>query len=447
MNLVSELFLEEFPASILLVNKNSHYIEYVNNQLKSFVATHPNELIGKCFSDWALHIHDLSFNDNAREFHALGGERIIAKGNDFIFVCATFQLITHNNEEKYLIFLHDISILKSKIDQHKNAEKEYRDLVENVSDIIYKTDDKGYFIYVNPTASRVTGFSEGELLGKHFTKLIRKDYQASILTYYKKQLQYRERSTYNEFPIISKSGQEIWVGQTVDLSINERKEIYFFSMCRDITDRKKMEKQLLLNEEKYKSILENLELGLLEVDIDGVVIKAYPQFCVLTGYSEAEIVGKDANRFLLTPDSFALMQEQLKKRAEGKSSVYEVQIIKKNGDPIWVIISGAPYYNDQNELIGTVGIHLDITDRKRMESELIQAKNEAENLLKSKDDFIVQFYKKSRKAIGEIKRNGEQLSSFQFNNNENQYIQAILTATNNLLHLAERKKTAKKKSH
>ena len=218
-------------------------------------------------------------------------------------------------------------------------------------------------------------------------------------------------------------------------------------MCRDITDRKKMEKQLLLNEEKYKSILENLELGLLEVDNDGIVIKAYPQFCVLTGYSEAEIVGKDANRFLLTPDSFALMQEQLKKRAEGKSSVYEVQVIKKNGDPIWVIISGAPYYNDQNELIGTVGIHLDITERKRIESDLIQAKNEAENLLKSKDDFIVQFYKKSRKAIGDIKRNGEQLSSFQFNNNEYQYIQAILTATNNLLHLAERKKTAKKKSH
>ena len=218
-------------------------------------------------------------------------------------------------------------------------------------------------------------------------------------------------------------------------------------MCRDITDRKKMEKQLLLNEEKYKSILENLELGLLEVDNDGIDIKAYPQFCVLTGYSEAEIVGKDANRFLLTPDSFALMQEQLKKRAEGKSSVYEVQVIKKNGDPIWVIISGAPYYNDQNELIGTVGIHLDITERKRIESDLIQAKNEAENLLKSKDDFIVQFYKKSRKAIGDIKRNGEQLSSFQFNNNEYQYIQAILTATNNLLHLAERKKTAKKKSH
>ena len=52
-------------------------------------------------------------------------------------------------------------------------------------------------------------------------------------------------------------------------------------------------------------------------------------------------------------------------------------------------------------------------------SVVVCAKNEAENLLKSKDDFIVQFYKKSRKAIGEIKRNGEQLSSFQFNNNEN----------------------------
>jgi PAS domain S-box-containing protein len=202
----------------------------------------------------------------------------------------------------------------------------------------------------------------------------------------------------------------------------------------------------LLNEEKYKSILENLELGLLEVDIEGIVIKAYPQFCQLTGYSENEIVGKDANRFLLTPESFELMQEQLKKRAEGKSSVYEVQIIKKNGDPIWVIISGAPYYNDQNELIGTVGIHLDITDRKRMESELIHAKNDAEKLVKSKDEFIVEFYEKSRKAIGEINKNMELLSFHQFNIKENQYIEAILEAVKNLLHIAELQKMEKKKS-
>jgi PAS domain S-box-containing protein len=446
MNVDLEINFELFPAPILLVNKTTYCIEYFNEATREYFNDQQENIIGKHFSDWALHIHDLSFNDNTSEFLSLGGERLIITGSKFIFVSSNYKLINHNNEAKYIIYLHDITLLKNKIDQHKNSAKEYRDLVENVSDIIYKTDDRGYFIYVNPTASRVTGYSEGELLGKHFTKLIRNDYIESILTYYKKQLHYRERSTYHEFPVISKSGQEIWIGQTVDLSINERKEIYFFSMCRDITDRKKIEKQLLLNEEKYKSILENLELGLLEVDNEGIVIKAYPQFCQLTGYSENEIVGKDANRFLLTPDSFELMQEQLKKRAEGKSSVYEVQIIKKNGDPIWVIISGAPYYNDQNELIGTVGIHLDITERKRMESELIQAKNEAEQLVKSKDDFIVQFYKKSRKAIGEIKRNGEKLSTFQFNNKENQYIEAILEAVKNLLHIAELQKMEKKKS-
>lgn len=446
MNVDLEINFELFPAPILLVNKTTYCIEYFNEATRKYFNYQQENIIGKHFSDWALHIHDLSFNDNTSEFLSLGGERLIITGSKFIFVSSNYKLINHNNEAKYIIYLHDITLLKNKIDQHKNSAKEYRDLVENVSDIIYKTDDRGYFIYVNPTASRVTGYSEGELLGKHFVKLIRNDYKESILAYYKKQLQYRERSTYQEFPVISKSGQEIWVGQTVDLSINERKEIYFFSMCRDITDRKKIEKQLLLNEEKYKSILENLELGLLEVDIEGIVIKAYPQFCQLTGYSENEIVGKDANRFLLTPESFELMQEQLKKRAEGKSSVYEVQIIKKNGDPIWVIISGAPYYNDQNELIGTVGIHLDITDRKRMESELIHAKNDAEKLVKSKDEFIVEFYEKSRKAIGEINKNMERLSFHQFNNKENQYIEAILEAVKNLLHIAELQKMEKKKS-
>lgn len=446
MNLVPELFFEQFPAPVLLVNTSSLCIEYFSEKTKKFISSSEENLIGKRFSDWALYIHDLSFHDNSIAFTSLGGERLITTSEQTFFVSATFHKVMHNNNEKYLVYLHDISSLKKRIDQHKNAEKEYRDLVENVSDIIYKTDDKGFFIYVNPTASRVTGFSEGELLGKHFTKLIRKDYQKNILAFYKKQLHYNERSTYHEFPIISKSSQEIWLGQTVDLSINERKEIYFFSMCRDITDRKKIEKKLLLNEEKYKSILENLELGLLEVDNEGIVIKAYPQFCQLTGYSENEIVGKDANRFLLTPDSFELMQEQLKKRAEGKSSVYEVEIIKKNGDCIWVIISGAPYYNDLNELIGTVGIHLDITERKRMESETYEAKNQAEKLLKSKEDFILKFYKQSRTAIEEIKKNGQLLSVFKLEKEQNKYIQAILVATDNLLSLAARPVITKKKS-
>ena len=91
MNLVSELFLEEFPAPILLVNKNSHCIEYVNNQLKSFVATHPNELIGKCFSEWTLQKR-LTLNGTWKNKKTLRGPSFVPPGGTDKMLCATLAV-------------------------------------------------------------------------------------------------------------------------------------------------------------------------------------------------------------------------------------------------------------------------------------------------------------------------------------------------------------------
>ncbi|MFN6086815.1 MAG: PAS domain-containing protein [Fluviicola sp.] len=153
------------------------------------------------------------------------------------------------------------------------------------------------------------------------------------------------QSTYIEFPIITKTGKELWIGQTVNIHYLNSGEIEIIALCRDFSDRIKAEKALILSEDKYRSIIENLELGLLEVDKQGIIVRAYPQFCLLTGYEPEELKGKDALEIFVDEAGKNIVISEGEKRKKGIPSVYEIELIRKDKSKVWVLISGAPFYN------------------------------------------------------------------------------------------------------
>ncbi len=332
-----------------------------------------------------------------------------------------------------LILLEDISEKTEMLDQITKKERQYRNLVENSSDVIFICNTDGKFNYVNPMGFKLTGFSEEELINTHFFKLVRQDYQKKLRGFYQFQVQNNIPSTYIEFPIICKDGKELWLGQTVDINTNANGEIEFFALSREISDRIKYEKAMMRSEEKFRSIIENLELGLLEVDKQGIILKAYPQFCKLIGYSAEELIGQDPLELLVDEESKNVILNETVKRKQGNSSVYEIKMFKKDQTPIWVMISGAPYYNERNEIAGTVGIHLDITKRKLMEEELKQAKLLAENSLKSKDLFVANISHEIRTPLNAIMGMSHLLEQGPLNSKQQQFVQAISKSSENLL--------------
>ena len=84
----------------------------------------------------------------------------------------------------------------------------------------------------------------------------------------------------------------------MNLSQNESGLPEISVIARVITERKVFEKALLRSEDKFRSIIENMELGLLETDRDGKIVKAYKSFCAIVGYSPEELEGNYAH-----PDS------------------------------------------------------------------------------------------------------------------------------------------------
>jgi PAS domain S-box-containing protein len=201
---------------------------------------------------------------------------------------------------------------------------------------------------------------------------------------------------------------------------------------RDITLEKKQANLTKQSEEKYRGILENMNLGLLEVGIEDEIIKAYPKFCELTGYDENELLGKSAIKMLLPDELKSVMSEEYKKREDGKSGVYEIQIKKKNDDLIWVIIGGAPFYNLDGELGGTIGIHLDITERKLMEQELRVSKLHAEQSSRAKEQFLANMSHEIRTPINGINGMARLMQGTILSEEQDGYISAIRTSVDNL---------------
>jgi PAS domain S-box-containing protein len=145
---------------------------------------------------------------------------------------------------------------------------------------------------------------------------------------------------------------------------------------------------LITEKEKYRSIIANMQLGLLEVDNDEKILMANQTFCKMSGYSEEELIGKNAIDTFLDDDARLQMLKQNHNRRKNKSSIYEIEFTKKNGEKRNWVISGAPNYNIHKEVVGSIGIHFDITEQKVLENNLLESNIELKKINSELDTFV-----------------------------------------------------------
>ena len=135
----------------------------------------------------------------------------------------------------------------------------------------------------------------------------------------------------------------------------------------DVTIKKRYKESIEAEREKYSNIIANMNMGLLEVDTNDVVLLANQSFCDMSGYSLLELLGNKASDLVLTSNAKHVVENKNKMRTNGVSDSYEVTSKTKEGAIKHWLISGAPNYNLNGEIIGSIGIHLDITDQKNLE--------------------------------------------------------------------------------
>jgi len=342
-----------------------------------------------------------------------------------------------NNTPLRIIGTHtDITPIKQTeiaLEQHV---KQFKSLSENIPGVIYeyefRTDGTEGFRYVSPAIERIFGIKPDEF-NNNYLNYIYTDDRDRI-----KRKNEHCRSTlepfYDESLLIIPGSAPKWHSVHSSFSyISQNGSKVFTGYMNDITERKTIEHTLVANEEKYHSIITNMELGLLEVDNDGAIIYANKSFCTMSGYTISELLGNSAAELFLTGDNSHIEKEKRKIRKEGIADAYEIETKDKNGNKKWWLVSGAPRYNDKAELVGSIGIHLDITNQKTQEVELIEARIKAEHLARTKDTFLANMSHEIRTPMNAIMGMSNQLAKTTLLPQQQFYIDTILSASDNLL--------------
>lgn len=149
--------------------------------------------------------------------------------------------------------------------------------------------------------------------------------------------------------------------------------------------------ELKKSEKKYRTLINGMSEGLIMADNEDKILFANKQFCEITAYNEAEIIGEKIYKLLLDEEYHKLIKEKTKLRLSGIKDTYEVQIKRNDGTKIWVKISGSPWFDQNNNVIGSIAAFENIDESKKAQIELKKHQDLLQTIIDSIPDLI--FYK------------------------------------------------------
>jgi len=351
----------------------------VNERICSIMGYSQDEIV---HMTWSKMTHPDDLDADLEQFNRiLSGDigqynmdkRFIRKDGEVVWTNLTVGCVRKSDGrvDHIIAVLEDITERKRAEVELQKSEERYRALVENASDIVFRTDEKGYFTFINPAALRISGYEEGEIIGKHYKMFVRPDMFKEAIANFANQLINRTKNTYTEYPVLTKEGHEVWLGQNTQLIMKEDQVTGFQAVARDISERKRAEKELSESEKKYRAMLENIQDGYYEVDLLGNLTYVNPSLSRILGYSQAELIGMNNRQYMDKENAKKVFKAfNTVYKTETPTSHFDWELIRKDMKKAFVGCSVSLIKDSFGKPIGFRGIVRDITYKKRAEEAL-----------------------------------------------------------------------------
>ncbi len=273
----------------------------------------------------------------------------------------------------------DITERRSMENDLRQAAEKYRNIIETIQDGYIEIDLNGYWTFVNHVVSEHLLYPVDELIGSHYSRF--QPDEAGV-----KRLYQIFRDIYRtgtpvkslEMPGLRKDGTIGFFDFSVSLmKDSEGKIVGYRCVSRDITERKKMENALRHSEERYRSIIESIADGYIEVDLKGKWTFFNDVVWMRSGYTREELLKADFH-MLHTPESAKRSVKAFLKVYQTGEPIraLEVETIRKDGSRGFYELSVSLMKDEHNHPIGFRCISRDISERKKAEALLIKTNRE-----------------------------------------------------------------------
>jgi PAS domain S-box-containing protein/putative nucleotidyltransferase with HDIG domain len=228
------------------------------------------------------------------------------------------------------------------------------------------------------------------MMGLNYRKYTDEENAKNFFQTYNKVYATGEPAEAFDWQMIRKDGVKIYVEESISLKKDSAGKITGFSgIVRDVTERRRAEALLKQSEEKYRTILENIEDGYYEVDIAGNFTFFNNSLCRIIGYSPEEMTGMNYRKYTDKENSKKLFQAYNKVYASGESAKgFDWQIIRKDGTKRYVEASVSLLKDSSGKLTGCGGIVRDITERKQTEDLIKQSEEQYRLLADHIKDYV-----------------------------------------------------------
>ncbi len=303
---------------------------------------------------------------------------LIRKDKSSVYVSSE---ATRISDDEYLIFCKDITEKKEAEEAIRDSEERFRQLAENVDEIFWlMTKDK--ILYINPSFTKIVGHNIDDLYENNssiFNFIYRKD-KPKVFRKLNSQSFLRDGLFDDEIRIVKPDREIRWLWVRMFPIYSESHDIARIAgIAQDITERKNFIDAVRQSVSKYRSLVENINEWVWEIDSDDIYVYSSPQVSDILGYDAEEVLGRKPFDFMAAQEAFRVGEYlNSSKKYQQWINSYESRMIDSSGKERFIETNGSPIIDEAGVLRGYRGINRDISDRIMNQKKIQQYANEME---------------------------------------------------------------------
>ncbi|MHA2239696.1 MAG: PAS domain-containing protein, partial [Candidatus Hodarchaeales archaeon] len=354
---------QDGPLGMGAVDENLHHL-FVNDKYCEMSGYTQEELLSLSVPEIThpddqhldIELSQQLFNKNRDTFKI--SKRIIRKDNSICWINLTASIIRDDAGN----LLYGLGMFEDVSDLHQSEEK-YRSLVERSKDGIVIVQDIT-IVFLNQQFASMLGYTVEELLHTSYFDIIHPESIKEIKARREARLAGKPGASVYETKLLKKDGTTLDIELNVGI-INYQSTDSFFVFVRDITKQKDSIKRIKESEEKYRLIIETAQEGILLIDKEARISFVNQMMAEMLGYSVDNMINSPIYDFM--ENNHKKAKYVFKKNKKGLNGQFDFKFRRRDGTEFWGLINTNPILNDEKKFIGTLGMVVDITDRKLME--------------------------------------------------------------------------------